>query len=388
MASPIKNIVIIGAAHPYRGGLATYNELLAKQLIKENHHVTIETFSLQYPSILFPGKNQFSPSQAPKNLKINRSVNSINPFNWIKIGRKIKKQQPDIIIIKYWIPYMAPCLGTIARIIRSNKKTKVIVIADNIIPHETRLGDALLSKYFVKSVDGFITMSKSVQDDLSTFDDTKPRLLSPHPLFNNFGDIISREDALQQLQLDPAYRYLLFFGFIRDYKGLDWLLQSLSYQWFKDHAVKLIVAGEFYVDAQKYLDIIEQNNLQDKVVLHTDFIPNEKVNLYFCAADMVVQPYKTATQSGVTQIAYHFNKPMLVTHVGGLSEIVPHGKIGYVVDCNVDAIADALIDFFENNKQAQFVKNVEEEKKKYSWQNMTEAIQEVYNKTIKDDNKK
>ncbi len=380
------NITIVGSAHPLRGGLATYNERLARELRNEGDEVKIETFKLQYPSILFPGKTQLSDSPKPKDLNIDISVNSVNPFNWLKIGRKIKKQGPDLIIIKFWIPFMAPCFGTIARIAKKNKKSKIITIIDNIIPHEKRPGDFLLSKYFVNSIDGFISMSKSVQEDLLKFDKNKPRELTPHPLFDNFGTVLSKKDALEALKLDIDYRYMLFFGFIRDYKGLDILLDALSNDWFTKNKVKLIVAGEFYNDPEKYHTIIQGKNLGDRIIMHNNFISNEMVNLYFSAAEIVVQPYKTATQSGVTQIGYHFNKPMLVTNVGGLAEIIPDKKVGYVVEPNGEAIAEALIDFFENERKAEFEKNILEEKKKYSWDKMTQKIKSVYQKILENDN--
>jgi len=381
-------ITIVGSAHPLRGGLATYNERLALQFINEGHEVKIETFKLQYPALLFPGKTQYSDSPKPEQLDIEVSVNSVNPLNWLKVGNKIKKQGPDLVIIKFWIPFMAPCFGTIAKIIKKNKKTKVICIIDNIIPHESRPGDYLLAKYFVNNVDGFISMSKSVKEDLLKFDKVKPRELTPHPLFDNFGEILDRDDAIDKLQLDKSYRYMLFFGFIRDYKGLDILLEAITNKWFEKNKIKLIVAGEFYNNPEKYHKFIEENQLKDSLILHNDFISNEKVNLYFSAADIVVQPYKSATQSGVTQIGYHFNKPMLVTNVGGLAEIIPHGKIGYVVEPNGDAILSALTDFFENNRKTEFEKNILEEKKKYSWDKMTEKIDLVYKKIVDDDNKK
>lgn len=381
-------ITIIGSAHPLRGGLATYNERLAREFLNEDDDVKIETFKLQYPSILFPGKTQLSDSPKPKDLNIDISVNSVNPFNWLKIGRKIKKQEPDLIIIKFWIPFMAPCFGTIARIAKKNKKSKIITIIDNIIPHEKRPGDFLLSKYFVNSIDGFISMSKSVQEDLLKFDKNKPRELTPHPLFDNFGTVLSKKDALETLKLEIGYKYMLFFGFIRDYKGLDILLDALSNDWFAKNKVKLIVAGEFYNNPEKYHTIIREKNLGDRIIMHNNFISNEMVNLYFSAAEIVVQPYKTATQSGVTQIGYHFNKPMLVTNVGGLAEIIPDKKVGYVVQPNGDAIAEALIDFFENDRKAEFEKNILEEKKKYSWDKMTQKIKSVYQKILENDNQK
>ncbi|MBI9039512.1 MAG: glycosyltransferase [Bacteroidales bacterium] len=381
-------IVIIGSAYPLRGGLASYNERLAKEYIKQGNEVIIYTFSLQYPKILFPGKTQYSNEKPPENLDIRIKVNSINPLNWIKIGREIKKLKPDLIITKYWIPFMSPCLGTISRISKKNKITKVISILDNIIPHEKRICDNLLSKYFVKSVDGFVAMSQSVLDDLQTFDNIKPTSFCPHPLFDNFGEAISKALAKKILKLKENTNYILFFGFIRDYKGLDLLLEAVSDDRLKNLPIKLIVAGEFYSDSKPYYEIIKRNNLDERVIMHTDFIKDSEVVNYFCAADIVVQPYKTATQSGVTQIAYHFNKPMIVTDVGGLSEIIPDKKVGFVVKTNPKAIAEAIYTFYDQNLEFDFVKNVKVEKEKYSWKRMTEAVNEVFNKLKNNDNKK
>lgn len=374
----IKKITILGTAYPYRGGLAVYNERLAKAFTELGCKTNIETFTLQYPNFLFPGKTQYANWEAPKNLEITQTVSSINPFTWIKTGLKIKKQKPDVLIIKYWLPFMAPCFGTIARIAQKNKHTKVISILDNIIPHEKRLGDYLFSKYFANSVNAFVGMSKSVLNDLDLFDKKKPRLFCPHPLYDNFGDKVDRQTAIEKLKLDPQANYILFFGLIRDYKGLDWLLQAFADTRFREHNIKLLIAGEFYADQDKYLQIIDNLNLTKHVELHNRFVPDPEVALYFAAADIIAQPYKSATQSGVTQIGYHFEKPMLVTNVGGLAEIIPNGKVGYVVNPDIKSIADALIDFFENKKSVKFIDNIIEEKKKYAWSTMTDTIQNLY----------
>jgi len=372
-----RKIVIIGPAYPFRGGLATYNERLARAFMQKGDEVIIHTFSLQYPSFFFPGKTQYSDSPAPKDLHIEVSVNSVNPFNWVRIGRKIRKYKPDIVIIKFWIPFMGPCFGTIARKIRKNGHSKIISIIDNIIPHEKRPGDRVLAKYFVNAVDGFVAMSKSVLDDLETFDKKKPKLFCAHPLYDNFGAIIPKEVAIQKLGLDSSLNYILFFGFIRDYKGLDLLLEAFSICINKDNSLRLIVAGEFYSDPKPYFEIIKKNNLEEYVLMHNDFIPDEKVADYFCASDIVVQPYKDATQSGVTQIAYHFNKPMIVTDVGGLAEIVTDGKVGYVVKPEITEIADAILKFYKNNKEEEFSANAALEKQRYGWEKMTEAIEQL-----------
>ncbi len=373
-------ITILSTAFPYRGGIAVFTERLARAFISDGNDVNISTFSLQYPNFLFPGKSQYSSGDKPNDLKITSEVNSINPFNWIRIGRKIKEKKPDLLILKYWIPFLAPCFGTIARIVRKNHHTKVIVILDNLIPHERRIGDNILNSYFVKNVDAFVAMSASVMDDLNQFDKTKAKLFSPHPVYDNFGKPKAKNEAKNNLGLSTKNKYILFFGIIRKYKGLDILIKSFADKRIKKDKIKLIVAGEFYEDSSTYHNLIKENNLQDDIILVSTFIPDSKVVEYFCASDIIVQPYKNATQSGVTQIAYHFEKPMLVTDVGGLKEIVLHNKVGYVCEPNESSVADALVDFFTNNRESEFIKGVKDEKKKYSWDKMIENIKFLYQK--------
>jgi len=373
-------ITIIGPSYPYRGGIALFTNRLAEALVEEGHEVNIITFKLQYPGFLFPGETQFSSDKNKPNLKITRTINSVNPFTWWKVGNQIKKENPDLVIFKYWMSFMAPCFGTIASIIKKNKSTKIIALVHNLLPHERHFGDKLLSTYFMKNSDGFIAMSQSVLIDLKSIDNTKPKLFSPHPLYDNFGESKSREEALKTLGLDNSMRYMLFFGIIRKYKGLDLLLKAFSDNQLNDGTIKLIVAGEFYEDSTLYIKLIKKHQLQDVVILKNHFIPNDEVVNYFCAADIIVQPYKYATQSGVTQIAYHFDKPMLVTDVGGLKEIVPHGKVGYVVQPQENEITEALLDFFQNKRAAEFVKGMKEEKQKYSWEKMVDNIINLYQK--------
>ena len=370
-------IAILGTAWPYRGGLAVYNERLAREFAAQGDEVTIYTFTLQYPSFLFPGKTQYSTEPAPKDLKIIRCLNSINPLNWLKTGRAIRKYSPDILVIKFWLPFMAPCLGKVARIARRNGKTKVVSILDNLIPHEHRPGDRIFGRYFTRSVDGFVAMSDSVLEDLNQFDIYKPRVFCRHPLYDNFGPKASRDEALKFLGLEPEKRYMLFFGLIRDYKGLDLLLKAYADSRFRKMNVRLIVAGEFYSGSEKYYEMEKELGLEGLVVWKSDFVPDSEVRYCFGAADIIVQPYKSATQSGVTQIAYHFEKPMLVTNVGGLAEIVPDGKVGYVVEPDSAQIADALVDFFDNNRQEQFTEGILSEKKQYAWSNMTRSVKKA-----------
>jgi D-inositol-3-phosphate glycosyltransferase len=376
-----RKVILIGPAYPLRGGLATYNERLIREYRKRGDDASIYTFSLQYPGFLFPGKTQYSTEPSPEDIPIKIRINSINPLNWLRVGNEIRKIKPDLVIVKFWMPFMAPCFGTICRIVKRNKHTKVISIIDNIIPHEKRPGDRLLAQYWVNSADGFIAMSRSVLDDLKTFfkSKSKPTLFCPHPLYDNFGDPVSKELAKQRLNLDDHFHYILFFGFIRDYKGLDLLLKAFADIRLRKYPLKLIVAGEFYCDPRPYHDLIDQNGLKDRVIMSNDFIPDSEVVNYFCSADLVVQPYKSATQSGVTQIAYHFNKPMIITDVGGLAEFVPDGKAGYVVNPDPLKIADAIVRFYEENKEEEFSKFASVEKEKYSWGKMVEAIGELVN---------
>ena len=368
-------IIILGTAYPYRGGLSAFNERLADEYQKQGHEVETYTFTLQYPNFLFPGKTQYSPDPAPENLTIYRKVNSCNPFNWLKVGKEIARKNADVVIFAYWMSFMAPCMGTIARRIRKNGHTKVIALVHNMIPHEPNVLDKFLPPYFVKSMNGFMALSESVVKDIEKLDKRNcPKRFSPHPIYDHYGDLLPRETALQLLNLPDDQRYVLFFGFIRAYKGLDLLLEAFADDRLRSRNVKLIVAGEFYGDPEPYLKKIKDLGIEEKMVLCTDFIPDSEVNRYFSAADIVAQPYKTATQSGVTQIAFHFEKPMLVTNVGGLPEIVPNGKIGYVVEPNPKSIADALCRFFTENKQQEFERNVVEEKKKYAWSTFIEVM--------------
>ena len=371
-------IIILGTAHPFRGGLASYNERLAKQFQAEGHQVEIITFTTQYPNFLFPGKTQFSEEPAPNNLKITRLVNSVNPFNWLKVGRLIKKQKPDILIFKYWLPFMGPCFGTIARQVKKNKHTKIITILDNVIPHEHRIGDKPFTKYFLKPIDAFISMSKSVEQDLKLFDTKKPRDFNPHPLFDNFGEILPKQIAKEKLKLDNNTNYILFFGIIRDYKGLDLLLEAFKQFDYKKYNVKLLVAGEYYANEEKYQQLIKDLQIEKEVIIVNQFINDSDVKTYFCASDLIAQPYKNATQSGVTQIAYHFEIPILVTKVGGLPEMVPHNKVGYVTPVNANEIANALTDFYTNKRESEFKANLKIEKQNYLWDKLTAKIIALY----------
>jgi D-inositol-3-phosphate glycosyltransferase len=369
-----KKVLIIGPAWPLRGGLATYDERLCREFISNGNECEIASFSLQYPHFLFPGKTQFSTDKEPTDITIHSIINSINPLNWLKVGLQLKRKEYDLVIFRYWMSFMAPCFGTLARLIKANGKTKIIAITDNIIPHEQQFFDTLFTQYFIDACDGFLAMSKEVYSHIDLFSNGKPKVYVAHPMYDMFGPPMDKEEAREQLGLEKGYNYLLFFGFIRKYKGLSLLLDSMKELKLEQPNTKLIVAGEFYENSEPYLAQIVNLGLEDNIVLRTDFIPDAQVGVYFSAADMVAQTYLNATQSGVTQIAYYYNKPMLVTDVGGLAELVPHGKVGYVVAKDAYAIAQSLNDFYAHKKEASFVENIKTEKLKFTWKYLVDQL--------------
>jgi glycosyltransferase involved in cell wall biosynthesis len=369
-----KHIIILGSAYPLRGGgLSTFNERLAREFMAARHRVTIYTFSLQYPSFLFPGKTQYSTEPAPIDLDIKVTVNSINPLNWLQVGRELRTLKPDLLLVRYWIPFLGPALGTICNIVKKNKHTSVVCIADNVIPHEKRPGDHILTNYFLRSAHAFITMSEQVMSDLYSFKTGKPAMLVDHPLYDNFGEAISKKQAREHLGLPPDDKIILFFGFIRQYKGLDLLFDAMADPSIKSNSVKLLVAGEFYQDSKPYLAQIERLGIKESVILHSEFISDQEVRYYCCAADFIIQPYRQATQSGVTPLAYHFEKPMIVTNVGGLPAMVKHGVTGVVTEPDALSIASGIAEAYKLGEE-YFLPGLREEKKKYSWKKLVDAI--------------
>lgn len=376
-------ITILGPAHPYRGGLASIMEIMARTFQQRGDEVLVRTFTLQYPSLLFPGASQTVATPAPEDLRIVRCVHTMNPLNWWRVGRQIRRDRPDFVLMKYWTPFMAPCFGTIARLARGNGHTKVLCQIDNVEPHEHHLTDRIFNRYYLRSVDGFVYMSEQVHRELRGYS-SAPALFSPHPLFENFGQRVSREESCSRLGLDVSARYVLFFGLIRDYKGLDLLLEAWGQLRRRGltKSRRLIVAGEFYTSKEPYLRQIASLGLQDEVLLHDRFIPDSEVKYYFSAADFVVQPYKTATQSGVTQIAYQFCTPMVVTRVGGLPEIVPDGRVGYVCPPTAEGVAEAIGRMYEGDTLDRFRQQCAVERNRFSWEEMCTRITELYRQLV------
>ena len=371
-------IILLGPAHPYRGGLASIMETMAREWQSRGHEVRIYTFTVQYPSLLFPGKTQYVTTPAPEDLHIERVMNTVNPLNWLSLGLRLRRECPDMVVMKYWTPFMAPCFGTIARIARSNGVTKFVCQIDNVEPHEHHIIDRPCNHYYLGAVDGFVYMSEQVHGELKAYT-AAPALFSPHPMFENFGKAVERDEACSRIGIDPAQRYTLFFGLIRDYKGLDMLLKAWA-KWMPDGR-KLLIAGEFYASREKYIALIEELGLRDRVVLHDRFIADEDVKYYFSAADALVLPYRTATQSGVTQIAYNFSLPMIVTRVGGLPEIVPDGRVGLVCEADAESIKEALQALYDGDRLQTFKENFAEERKRFSWAAMCDRLEEVYQMT-------
>ena len=388
-------IVIAGTAWPMRGGIAQYNSLLYKYF-SVKHDVKVYSFKVQYPEFLFPGKTQFeegntsSPFPPGKNIV---SINSVNPFNWIINGFKFSGEKADLIIFKYWLPFFAPAYFTISFIAKLFSKAKVLVICDNIIPHEKRFGDRFFTKLFFSQVSYFIVQSKTVEEDLKQFNKSKPYKLIPHPVYNIFGEKVSKEEGVKFLNenfvgrekdagppikafggtnlfqgtINSEDKIILFFGYIRKYKGLGYLIDAMKT--LKEENIKLIVAGEFYEDEEKYRKQIIDNDLSRNIFVISDFLPDDKIKYLFSASDVVVLPYVSATQSGIIQAAYNFDKPVIATDVGGLAEVVINNKTGYIIESeNVKEISDSVLKFYKENKVEEFTENVKQEKKKYTWE--------------------
>jgi len=371
-------IVIVSTAYPLRGGIAHYVALLYRHLSKR-HSVSVVTFSRQYPKMLFPGKTQ-EETDADKALRIpaEQLIDSVNPFTWFSAARRIADLKPDLILFKYWLPFFGPCFGTIIRRVKklAGKDVKALFICDNIVPHERRPFDVMFTNYAFKPVDACIVQSGAVERDLRTLYPDKPYKRIPHPIYNIFGEALPKAGAKKALSIRQN-NVMLFFGYVRKYKGLDTLLRALP-DVLRAVKVRLLVVGEFYGDEATYRKMIRDLDIEKWVEVHSDYVPNEKVAPYFCASDVVVLPYVSATQSGIVQIAYNFNKPVIATDVGGLSEVVIDGTTGRIVPAEDEkALAEAIIRFYSKNEEGGYVRGVHAEKKKYSWANLVGAIEQL-----------
>lgn len=359
-------VVLLGTANPYRGGLAAFNERMALEWQNQGHEVLIYNFTLQYPSFLFPGTSQYNENPHQDLVPNLRMVNSINPLNWIWVGWKLHQMRPDLVIFRYWISFMAPCYTVIAWLLKWNKHSKVMAIVDNAISHEPKFYEKPVAKIFFKTVDEFLTMSDKVKSDLNSIHPTET-LSTVHPLYDNYPKAIDKESAREQLQIPLEEKVVLFFGFIRDYKGLDILLEAMASPAIRAEKIKLIVAGEFYSNQEKYETMVDTFQLRNDIYWHTDFIPDAEIVNYFCAADAVVLPYKAATQSGVTQIAFYYHTPIIATNVGGIKEMVIDQEHGYIVAAEAEAISTAIINLYSQDHLSFFKKEIAKATEKYQW---------------------
>jgi glycosyltransferase involved in cell wall biosynthesis len=377
-------IIIIGTAYPMRGAMAQLNAILRNYLSVEND-VEIFSFSRQYPKLLFPGKSQMDTSRdnVIEDIDTHPVIDSINPLSWRKAGKMIAKKNPDLLILRYWIPFFAPAFYSICKYVKKRTNAKVLFVCDNVVPHEKRPGDTFLTKLIFKVGDFFVIHSKSVEEDLKKFNkDDKPYLLYPHPVYNIFGEKVTKDESKkfvrEKFNIDLTNeKVLLFFGYVRKYKGVNFLLDAMT-EILKKLKVKLLIVGEFYEDENITHEKIRSLGFDNQVVVLSDYMPNEFVRYFFCASDVVMLPYIDATQSGITQIAYYYDKPVIATDVGGLAEVVINNKTGMIVEPrNPSAIADAVVRFYLENKEKEFTANVEEEKKKYEWEGFVREMMEM-----------
>jgi glycosyltransferase involved in cell wall biosynthesis len=369
-----RKCVIIGPAYPLRGGIAQLNESLSRQLTRIGVENVIYSFSLQYPDFLFPGKTQKEEGHRDLGaMRIRTTINSIAPWTWLSTAKEIVKERPDIIIVRFWIPFMAPALASICRYVKKHCDVRIVGLLDNVVPHEHRIGDRTLTRLFLDSCDNFAVMSSSVKAELAFFDRVKARKLLYHPVYDHFGTPVPMSEARQWLGLADADRVILFFGLVRHYKGLDLLLEAVALMPDRTR-IKVVVAGEFYEGKEDCLNIISRNGLHEHVLLHDRFIPEDEVRYYFSAANIMAQPYRSATQSGVTQVAYHFGTPMLVSDVGGLPEMVPHGRVGYVCAADIGAITARLEQYFAGHDEQTFRDNMPTERERFGWERFAHEL--------------
>jgi D-inositol-3-phosphate glycosyltransferase len=367
-------IVLIGPAHPLRGGIAKFNERLAREFQDSGDEVDLVTFSLQYPSVLFPGKTQYTDAPPPKGLRIRVWLNSVNPFNWIWAGWKLRRERPDLIVCRYWLPFMGPCLGTVLRLARSNGHTRTVGLCDNVLPHEKRPGDRLFTRWFAGACHRFVTLSQHVAEELRPFAADKPVEVADHPVYDSYGEAATREESLRELDLSPDKQYVLFFGFIRKYKGLDLLVEAMADPRLAARDLHLIVAGEFYTDRGEMDRSVEKMGLGGRVHFFADYIPDDRVKFFFGASHLVVQPYRSASQSGISQLAHHFGTPMLVTDVGGLPEAVEEGVSGMICKPEPDSLADSIEEFFARDMHDRLKTGVLAARERFSWAYLARTV--------------
>ncbi|XOV67383.1 MAG: glycosyltransferase [Fluviicola sp.] len=365
-------IALISAFYPYRGGIAQFGAMLYRELEKEHELVTY-TFKRQYPNFLFPGTSQFVTDEDNADvIPSKRTVDSINPITFKRTAKQIDQFHPDLVITQYWMTFFGPAFGNIHKSMKSGAKR--LAILHNVIPHEKRFFDGPANRYFLKQNEGFVVMSDVVMNDLLSIKPDAKFLRIDHPTYNQFGTGIPKEEALAKLSLPKDKKYLLFFGFIRKYKGLDLLLEALHQL---DEEYHVIVAGEVYGSFDEYQTLIDQYQLQERVHMFTEYISDEEVKTYFSAADVCLLPYKSATQSGITAIAHHFEMPIIATDVGGLKESIEHKITGLIVEQpDKLEIANAIQAFFVDFNPDTMREAIRKRNAENTWENFSKRILE------------
>lgn len=376
-----RRIALVGPAAPFRGGIAQFTDTIASGLRDRGHHVYVATFKRQYPAFLFPGKTQFD--QEKKALaSAERLIDSVNPVTWVKTAKQILRRDVTAVAFQYWMPYFAPAYATIAGRLK-NHGIRVLAVVHNVVPHEKHVGDDRLGRYFLEKCDAYLTLSDAVAEDLREMGMTAPSETVAHPVYQHFGEAIPRDEARRRLGVPGDAELLLFFGFVRPYKGLRTLLEAMRGIAAERPNVRLIVAGEFYEDEASYRDMIDDLELGATVDVRADYIPESEVRTYFSAANLVVQPYESATQSGVVQTAYNFDRPVVVTDVGGLAEVVPDDQAGYVVPAkDPAALAEAVVRYFAEAKEDAFVDGVKREKERYTWTRLLDVLEQMVGEEV------
>lgn len=373
-----RRIVLVGPAYPYRGGIAQFTDAMSRALRRRGHDVSVITFSRQYPSLLFPGKSQYEHVQG-REPEAAECIDSLNPLTWRSTARRIVQSRPDAVVFQYWLPFFAPAYGTIAGRLRKDfGEARIVAVAHNILPHERRPGDISLGRYFLRKCDEIAALSSSVADDARSLGLSSQIHTLSHPVYEHFGEPMKQEEARAQLGLPGDAEILLFFGFVRAYKGLNVLLRAMPAITEALPNAHLVVAGEFYENEAPYRELIRTHQLEARVHLFSEYVPEEEVGVFFSAADVVVQPYVSATQSGVAQTAFHFDRPVIITDVGGLPEVVPHELAGLVVPPNdPDALAAAVIRYFEAGMGERLAEGVRRQKNKYGWDAFLSAVEQM-----------
>lgn len=362
-------IALLSAFYPYRGGIAQFGAMLYRALEKRNI-TKAYTFTRQYPNVLFPGTSQFiTEEDNADQIPALRVLDSLNPSSYKKTAKVIAAEKPDVIISQYWMPFFGPAIGGVHKRLSPIKRVSIL---HNVIPHEKRFFDAWANKQFIKHNDGFVVLSDAVLKDLLSLKPDAKYLRIDHPVYSQFGEKMNREKALMKLKLDPDRKYLLFFGFIRDYKGLDLLLGSMKEL---EDDIHLIVAGEVYGSFDKYKKLIKELELEDRVHLFTNYISDDEVTIYFSASDACVLPYKSATQSGIIAIANHFDLPVIATDVGGLKENIAENRTGIIVpEVTESALSNCIKRYFQYNLKATYSGNIQTSKQENSWDNFAERL--------------